>query len=253
MLLVGCGNMAGAMVAGWRRAGLDLSDWVAVRPSGRPVEGLTVVTDTLERLPPLVLLGFKPQMLDTVAPTLAPRIGPPTTIISILAGVEVASLRRRFPQARAIVRAMPNLPVSEGQGVVALFGDTADAVDALMAPLGLVVRTAAEREFAAIGSVAGAGPAYVARFVDALAASGVTRGLDRALADRIALHTVLGTTAMAAANGEAMDDLVARVRSPNGTTQAGLEVLDAELGDLIARTIAAAARRGEELAAAARD
>jgi pyrroline-5-carboxylate reductase len=251
--IVGCGNMAGAMVEGWRKAGVDLSRAVAVRPSGKPVAGITTVTAIPQGpAPALVLLGFKPQKLDDIAAGLAPRIGAETTIVSILAGVEVESLRARFPAAAAVVRAMPNLPVSERRGVIALHGDKSDRVTELMAALGEALWTRSEAEFATIGSVAGAGPAYVARFVAALAAAGEGRGLAPDLAQRIALHTVLGTALMAEASGEAMDSLVARVRSPGGTTQAGLEVLDGELADLVARTIAAAARRGEALAAAAR-
>lgn len=249
--IVGCGKMAGAMVEGWRKAGVDLSPVIAIRPSGTPVAGVRTVTALPEGSPDFALLGIKPQRLDAVAPALAERLTPATTLVSILAGVEIASLRARFPEAGPVVRAMPNLPVSEGRGVIALNGGDA-SIDALFAPLGMVVRTQGEAELAAIGSLAGAGPAYVARFVAALAKAGAERGLDPDLADRIALETVLGTAAMAKASGEGMASLAVRVASPNGTTQAGLGVLDPELDPLLSRTLAAAARRGEELAAAAR-
>jgi pyrroline-5-carboxylate reductase len=251
--------MAGAMVEGWRKAGVDLSEAVAIRPSGRAVEGVRTVTGLPDGAPAMALLGFKPQKLDEVAPELAPRVGPETIIISILAGVEAASLRQRFPNARAIVRAMPNLPVSEGRGVVALYADDADAglreqLTALFGLLGLAIWTDDEASLAAVGSVAGAGPAYVARFVAALAKSGEARGLSPDVADRIALETVLGTALMADAREERMDDVARRVASPNGTTEAGLAVLDADgaLDRLVAETITAAARRGAELAAEAR-
>lgn len=243
--------MAGAMVEGWRKAGVDLSAVTAIRPSGTPVAGVRTVNALPEGSPALVLLGIKPQKLDEVAPSLVECLTPVTTLVSILAGVELASLRARFPGAGPIVRAMPNLPVSEGRGVIALNGGNA-SIDALFAPLGLVVRTANESELAAIGSLAGAGPAYVARFIAALAKAGAERGLDAAIANRIALETVLGTAVMAKASGEDMTSIAVRVASPNGTTQAGLGVLDPELDSLIARTLAAASRRGEELAAAAR-
>ena len=256
---VGCGNMAGAMVEGWRRAGVDLSQALAVRPSGRPVEGVRTVTALPNGSPALAMLGFKPQKLDDVAPGLEPKIGPETMVVSILAGVEAASLRQRFPNARAIVRAMPNLPVSEGRGIVALFSQDADAelcelLCVLFRPLGRTHWAADERELAAIGSLAGAGPAYVARFIAALAKAGEDRGLAPGLAQAIALETVAGTAIMAEARGEAMDEVARRVASPKGTTEAGLAVLDADgaLDRLIAETIAAAARRGAELAEAAR-
>jgi pyrroline-5-carboxylate reductase len=120
--------------------------------------------------------------------------------------------------------------------------------------LGLAVWTDTEAEFAAIGALAGAGPAYVARFVAALAKAGEGRGLAPDLAARIGLETVLGTALMAEARGEDMAEVARRVASPKGTTEAGLAVLDADgaLDRLIAKTIAAAARRGAELADQAR-
>ena len=259
--LVGCGNMAGAMVDGWRSAGVELSQATAIRPSGKPVEGVRTVTSLGDagRPPKLVILGFKPQKLDEIAPALAPRLSARTVVVSILAGVEVASLRTRFPGVASIVRAMPNLPVAIRRGVVGLY--SADAGDALrqqlkqlFSVLGFVAWTASEAELAAIGSVAGAGPAYVARFIAALAKAGVQRGLDPDIASTVAIETVLGTGWMAAAGGESMDDIVRRVASPNGTTEAGLAVLDREgmLDGLIGVTIEAAARRGAELAAEAR-
>ena len=256
---VGCGNMAGAMVAGWRSAGVDLSSAVAIRPSGRPVEGLRVVTSFSDAgAPPrLVILGFKPQQLDDIAPKLASWVTSRTIVVSILAGVEAASIRARFANARAVVRAMPNLPVSVRRGVVALYSEDADEevrkqLSDAFTVLGLALWTSGEANFAAIGSVAGAGPAYAARFIAALAKAGVERGLPEELAGTIALETVLGTAWMAAATGETMDEVVRRVASPNGTTEAGLAMLDPELDTLVARTIEAAARRGSELASEAR-
>ena len=250
--IVGCGKMAGAMVAGWQRAGIDFSEAIAVRPSGTPVEGVR----TSRRIPDrgslrLVLLGVKPQKLDEVAPQLAKHLDPNTILVSILAGAEIASLRARFPDAGEIIRAMPNLPVSEGRGVVALSGG-GGSLDALFALLGTVVRTDSEAELAAVGSLAGAGPAYVARFVAALAKAGVERGLSTEVADRIALETVLGTALMASAHGETMQSIAIRVASPNGTTEAGLKILDHDLDLLVSRTLEAASLRGQELAAAAR-
>lgn len=256
---VGCGNMAGAMVDGWRAAGVDFSAAAAIRPSGTPVEGLDTFSSAAEAGPPpkLAVLGFKPQMLDEVAGDLARRLSAQTVVVSILAGVEAASLRARFPGAKAIVRAMPNLPVSVRRGVVALYSDDADEalqqqLSQLFSVLGYVAWTADEAELAAIGSVAGAGPAYVARFIDALAKAGEARGLPAGIARTVAVETVFGTGWMSAASQEPMAAIVKRVASPNGTTEAGLAMLDPELEPLIARTIDAAAARGAELAAAAR-
>ncbi len=255
--IVGAGKMAGAMVDGWIKAGALGDDVLAIRPSGAPVADLEVVTAIPEAGDPqVVLLGVKPQKIDEIVSELEPRVGPGTTIISILAGVELASLRKRFPRAATIVRAMPNLPVATGEGVTALIGETPidEPLITTFEALGLVHLATSEAEFAAIGGLAGSGPAYVARFVAALAKAGTNHGLDRALADQLALQTVLGTAAMAAASGEDMGALATRVASPKGTTEQGLAVLDKDgaLDRLIAEVLAAAARRSEELSAAAR-
>ena len=243
------------MVEGWRRAGLDLRGVIAIRPSGREVPGVATITAIPGYgEPALVLLAVKPQKLNEVVPLLEPRVGQGTALVSILAGVELVSLSARFPRAGTIVRAMPNLPVSEGRGVVALAGSGAGQLAEMFAPLGLVHVARDETEFGAIGALAGAGPAYVARFVAALAKAGEGRGLAPPLAARIALETVLGTALMAEARGETMESVARRVASPRGTTEAGLAVLDRDgaLDRLVAETLAAAARRSAELAAEAR-
>jgi pyrroline-5-carboxylate reductase len=182
-----------------------------------------------------------------------------TVVVSILAGVEAASLRQRFPGVAAIVRAMPNLPVAVRRGVTGLYSAEADEetkqeLNNLFSALGFAMWMADEAKFSALGSVAGAGPAYVARFVEALAKAGQKRGLSEETAATIALETVLGTAWMAATSGEDMQSIARRVASPKGTTQAGLDVLDRDhvLDELIAVTIEAAARRGAELADEAR-
>ncbi len=254
--LVGCGNMAGAMVDGWRAAEVDLAGVTVIRPSGTPVAGVCTVTALpTGEAPRLVMLGVKPQKLDEVAPGLKPHVGPDTILVSMLAGVSAATLRRRFPDARAIVRVMPNLPVAQREGVTALYSEDEDSdargiVEALMTTLGLAPWCADEATFSAIGGVAGSGPAYVARFTEALARGGAGLGLEPALASRIAVQTLVGTAAMASAGGEPMADIARRVASPNGTTEQALAVLDAPEGlqQLIDAMLGAATTRGQELA-----
>ena len=258
--LVGCGNMAGAMVEGWQEGGVDLSSVTVIRPSGRPVDGVRTVTDyPADERPKFVMLGFKPQKLDEIAPGLAPHIGPNTTLVSMLAGVSATSLRDRFPDARAIVRIMPNLPVAQGQGVIAVYSEDGDIdqlaeVRQLMASLGMIAWCETEAELGVIGAIAAAGVAYVARFAEALGNAGKGLGLRPGLAEQIAIQTLVGTGAYAAETGASMAEIARRVASPKGTTEQGLAVLDAPdgLDPLVERTIAAAVRRGEELAEAAR-
>ena len=121
--LVGCGNMAGAMLRRWLDCGLDPREVTVIRKSGAPVaDGVTVLSAPPPDgpVPALVMLGVKPQMLDSVAPDLAPMLGEETLLVSILAGVELEAVRRRFSTPHSIIRAMPNTPVAVGQGVVAL-------------------------------------------------------------------------------------------------------------------------------------
>ena len=254
---VGCGNMGGAILDGWRMGGLDLSPVTVIRPSGKPVDGARVVTAVVEAgaPPKLVVLAFKPQKLDEVAPELRRFLSAKTIVVSLLAGVEAASLRQRFPGVGAIVRAMTNLPVAVRRGVTGLFSPDVDAqgreeLNNLFSALGFAMWMADEQKLAARGSVAGAGPAYVARCVAALAKAGVKRGLTDEIATTLALETVLGTAWMAATKSESMASIAKRVASPKGTTQAGLAVLDHDdvLDQLVALTIDAAARRGQELA-----
>jgi pyrroline-5-carboxylate reductase len=254
---VGSGNMGGAILDGWRVGGLNLSPVTVIRPSGEEVEGCRVVASFADAgpAPRLVVLAFKPQKLDEIAPELRKHLSANTVIVSLLAGVEAASLRERFPGAAGIVRAMPNLPVAIRRGVVGLYTGDADGrtqgeINNLFAALGYVMWMADEQKLGALGALAGAGPAYVARFVAALAKAGEKRGLTPDIAETLALETVLGTAWMAATTRESMDSVARRVASPKGTTEAGLAVLDRNdvLNQLLAFTIDAASRRGAQLA-----
>lgn len=249
--LVGCGNMAGAMVQGWRRAGVDLSGVTVIRPSGTPVEGVRTLVDYPAEQPGFVMLGFKPQKLAEVAPDLAPHVGPHTMLVSMLAGVTIDDLWQRFPEARAIAKIMPNLPVAVGEGVVPILvqGETR-GVETLMAALGIVVPCKDEQQVAAIGALASAGSAYFARFAEAMGKGGEGQGLDPDLAQQLATQAMLGTAAYAKAEQISMSELARRVASPKGTTEQGLAVLDAPDGlqNLVGRTLDAAIRRGRELA-----
>jgi pyrroline-5-carboxylate reductase len=254
---VGAGNMGHALLDGWKAADVSLGALTVIRPSGKEIDGVRVVKTLAEAgpAPQLVVLAFKPQKLDEIASELRSLLTAKTVVVSLLAGVEAASLRQRFPGVAAIVRAMPNLPVAIRRGVIGLY--TADADDKVRRQLGELFVTLGfatwmnkEAGLTALGSVAGAGPAYVARFIDALTKAGEKRGLSNEMASTIARETVLGTAWMAAVTSEDMESIAKRVASPKGTTEAGLKVLDHDkvLEQLIAVTIEAAAQRGAELA-----
>ncbi|HEY7810586.1 MAG TPA: pyrroline-5-carboxylate reductase dimerization domain-containing protein [Allosphingosinicella sp.] len=257
--MLGCGNMAGAMLQGWLDGGLDPAAVTVIRPSGAPVPGgLRVLT-----MPPggetahILLLGMKPQKLGEAAPAAEALTGPETTIVSILAGVELATLRAHFPAAGKIVRAMPNTPVALRLGVTNLIaeGGARDAeVDRLMAALGLAEWFTDEALFALAGHLSGAGPAFLYRFIDGLAQAGAELGLPPEQASRLAAAMARGAAALAAGSGETPAELARRVASPGGTTEAGLKVLDegAALNALMLQTLDASRRRSLEMAETAR-
>ncbi|WP_443970447.1 pyrroline-5-carboxylate reductase family protein [Sphingobium sp. CR28] len=259
LLLVGCGNMAGAMLGRWLEYGLPPERVTVVRPSGRPVaDGVTVMTTLPDVIAPdtLVLLGHKPQQLPDIAPPLEARLGAGATIFSILAGVSTTQLAAVIPQAGAHVRAMPNMPVRSGHGVVSLFVDPSvpahvrDVADLLCRPLGLVAWLEDEALFDAATALAGCGPAYVYRFIDALAKAGEAVGLSAEIAAHMALATVEGAALTAAVSKDAPGALADAVASKGGMTREGLDVLDRAdgLAPLIEATLRAARDRGAELA-----
>lgn len=260
--LVGCGNMGGAILSRWLDAGLS-PDLVSVTdPSGRPAPGgVRTTADLPDRLADgsFVLLGFKPQQLGAIAPGLNQRLPGDSVVLSILAGLPLDLLRAALPQAGALVRLMPNLPVATGDGVVLVRpedGTSSDVVERagmLLSPLGLVEPLAGEAGFDLGTAVSGCGPAFVYRFIDAMAVAAERLGMDRAQADRLALHTVAGA-ALSARRAEATPAAMAdAVASPGGMTREGMDVLDADdrLIELLTDTLRAARDRGEALRALA--
>lgn len=260
MLIVGFGNMTGAMVQGWLGAGLPSATFTVYHPSGKDVPtGVTLVTEWPDAPFDAVLLGVKPYLLDDVAPGLAQAVSEQTTVISILAGVELASLRARFPKAAAIVRLMPNLACALGKSPNGLIGDrldqaSRDDVTRLAEMLGSAEWLAEESQFDLVTALAGSGPGFTYRFIDALSIAATRLGLEGEQAERLAIRMVEGAAMLAAASEHSPDELARRVASPGGVTQRGLDVLDRDeaLVALLVDTLRAARDRGAEMAAQAR-
>jgi pyrroline-5-carboxylate reductase len=259
--LVGCGNMAGAMLERWMACGIERSRITVIRPSGASVgEGVRVLTAFPEgEVPALVMLGTKPQKIDDYSGALGGLLDRQTVLVSMLAGIELGSLRERFRAPRTILKAMPNTPVKLGRGVTNLFSDSSDEearglVETLMRSLGAVEWFEDERLFQAAGILTGAGPAFLFRFIDALAEAGMATGLAPEQATRLAKVMVDGAAGLAACEHETPTALAERVASPGGTTRAGLNVLDSgeALNILVRRTLEAALARSGEMAEEAR-
>lgn len=257
--VIGCGNMAGAMLRRWVEAGMGVSQVHVIDPALPTLPGglsaLAVIP--ADALPAgRILLAVKPQLLDAVAPDVARLVGPQTQLFSILAGVEIAALRARFPKAAQIVRIMPNLPAILGKGVIALHGSEGpDAMtSAFMAPLGLVEWIADEAQLHLVAALAASGPAFLYRFIDALGVAGARLGLAPDQSARLALAMVEGSALLAAQSGEAPAALADRVASKGGMTREGLNMLDRDeaLVRLLTDTLDAATRRSVEMGDAAR-
>jgi pyrroline-5-carboxylate reductase len=259
LLMVGCGTMGSAMLGRWLASGVSPEQVTVVSPSGRAMpNGVTVVREVPAGDFDVIVLALKPQQLNSLrGGALAGHA--PALLLSILAGVEEAALAG-LCGAQAVVRAMPNLPVAIGRGVTALCSRSADALarataEALAAPLGHHEWIADEAQFDAVTALAGSGPGFTFRWIEALAAGGASLGLPADQAMRLALATVEGSALMAADSDASPGTLADRVASPGGSTREGLNVLDQDgaLVGLVTDTLAAATRRNAEMAAAARD
>lgn len=255
---VGCGNMGGAMLRRWLATGLDPKQVTIIDPNatGLPL-GVSVLTEPMDVMAPpdILILAVKPQSLVEVAPRIAGYLGVNTMLVSILAGIRLTELRKHFIAPHTIVRAMPNMPVEIGQGVVGLLSENRDAAEdagltTFMARLGLAEWIEDENHFDAMTALSGSGPAFVYRFIDALGAGGTAIGLPADQALRMALATVNGAAQVASAADISPGELARKVASPGGTTQRGLDVLDEDraLNALITATLRAAAERSREMA-----
>jgi pyrroline-5-carboxylate reductase len=262
LVLAGAGKMGGAMLAGWLEAGLDPRATTIIDPvPARPIVDLCarhgIRLNPAEPEPGAVLvLAIKPQGLEAAAPGLDRLVGPDTLLVSILAGKTIADLRARLPRARAVVRAMPNLPASIGRGATGACANAEvtpaqrDAADALFAANGTVAWLADEAQIDAVTAVSGSGPAYVFLLVEALADAGIAEGLEPSVAQALARATVSGAGALLEASPEEAAELRRNVTSPGGTTAAALDVLMRPdgLAPLLRAAVAAARRRAAELA-----
>ena len=258
LVLLGCGKMGSAMLAGWLKGGLTAdrvwvldphpSDWLLARG--------VHLNAGLPEAPAIVLIAVKPQMMAEALPALKALGGGATLFVSVAAGTTIASYETALGAGTPIIRAMPNTPAAIGKGITAICGNPQareahlDLAEALLKAVGQVVRLEGEHQMDAVTAVSGSGPAYVFHLIETLAAGGVAEGLPEALALRLAKATVAGAGALAEAAGEDPGQLRVNVTSPGGTTAAALVVLmDERRGfpALLKEAVHAAAERGREL------
>lgn len=258
LVLLGCGKMGSALLAGWLRGGLPaMSVWVIDPAPSDWLRGTGVHINTdLPANPAIALIAVKPQMMGAALPSMQ-RLGNGATLfVSIAAGTPIATFESVLGAQTPIIRAMPNTPAAVGRGISAIIGNRhateahLELAEALLGAVGQVVRLDSEGQMDAVTAVSGSGPAYVFHLIEALAAAGVAQGLAPELAMTLAKATVGGAGQLAEDADEGPDRLRVNVTSPNGTTQAALEVLmDEKTGfpALLTRAVAAAANRSREL------
>ena len=262
IVLVGAGKMGAAMLQGWLARGLDpaklivqepqpAGDIAALKARGVQINPANKVTDA-----GAIVVAVKPQVADAVASPLAAIAGGSTVVISIMAGKTLGFLERALPQA-AIVRAMPNTPAAIGRGITVAVPNTKvsvaqrDLAHRLLAATGEVEWIADEKLMDAVTAVSGSGPAYVFLLAESLTRAGIAAGLPAELAAKLARETVAGSGELLHRSPLDPATLRQNVTSPGGTTAAALEILMAAadgLDPLLAKAIAAAAKRSRDLA-----
>lgn len=239
---IGAGNMGGALIqAACQAIGPDqvvITDHAYAKAEELAGKlGCTAVQDNGDALrqAEYVFLCVKPQVMEGVVKALVPalREKPDTVLVTIAAGIQIATLRGWLGDCSpAILRIMPNTPASIGMGMLALTGEQNakeehyQAVEAILAKAGRVERLA-EGQIDAFSAVAGCGPAFVYPFIEALADGAVKVGLPRQQAMVYAAQMVLGSAAMVLESGKHPGQLKDEVCSPGGSTIAGVAALEA--------------------------
>ncbi len=258
ILLVGAGRMGSALLKGW--AAKKIAPIEIVEPNPSPALKKLAKQAKLHRefpniTPAACIVALKPQVLKHEAAALKPVADSGALMISIAAGTSIKSLAKAWGPKARIVRAMPNTPGAIGRGITALYASpkcsAADRAlaEKLLAALGETVWVKREALIDAATAVSGSGPAYVFLLSEAMTDAAEAQGLPRDVAAKLARATVAGSGALLDADERDASQLRRDVTSPGGTTEAALKVLMAKggLAPLMAKAIAAAKKRAEEL------
>jgi len=265
LLIAGAGKMGTALISGLFEAGLSPAQVIVQDPSpSLEVQEFVIregvrcapAINDLDVAPAVILAAVKPQVMDEVMPGLARLAGPDTLLLSIAAGRTIASFEKHLPEGAAVVRAMPNTPAAIRAGITVCCANAHASsahkvlAETMLRAVGEVAWIDDEALMDAVTAVSGSGPAYVFYLVEALAEAGAAAGLEAELSMQLARATVAGSGALLAASPEDAATLRKNVTSPGGTTAAALGVLMADDGlrPLVTAAVAAAKKRGRELA-----
>jgi len=255
--------MGGALLTGWLKSGIITpKELIILDPHPGEAAQKAIEKGALHLKKPTkdlksikyLLLSIKPQMFKSLAPLIAKHLHINAVIISILAGTSLNTLQNAF-EKQAIIRAMPNTPAAIGKGITAYTvgsGVSAQHIkmtERLLAAGGKVHEVANENLIDVVTAVSGSGPAYVFHLVEALEAAAINIGMPIDLAPDFARHTIIGSASLLETSAESAAKLRLNVTSPNGTTQAALDVLMGAEGlpVLMRETVQAALKRAKEL------
>ncbi|RZG47551.1 MULTISPECIES: pyrroline-5-carboxylate reductase [Acinetobacter] len=257
---IGGGNMAQALIGGLLSRGLPATRITVSDPVEKVRELLKekdvhVTDDNVAAIKDadIVVFAVKPQVLGTVLKPLNGLFSN-KLIISIVAGAEIKTISDLTGNNR-IVRVMPNTPALVQTGAHGMYAneevETKDRELAtqVLASTGLTIWVGTEAQIDAVTAVSGSGPAYFFYMMESMIRAGKNMGLDEKVATALTLQTALGAAQMAITSSSAPSELRKNVTSPNGTTQAAIEVFDrAQISQNIQTALAAAQKRSQELA-----
>lgn len=261
LLLVGCGKMGGALLAGWQNTFEGKMRFTVVSPHApksdyADTKNCPSLADVpADCKPDVIVLAVKPQQLDSVLPEYAERFGSDSLYISIAAGKTVSYFKDRLGDKANVIRIMPNTPVLIGKGMSVIYApaDTPasarELAEKLMKACGEVTFIKEESLMDAAAAVSGSGPAYIFLFLETLTKAGIKAGLSEGLASELALHTLSGATRLVEQRHEKPEKLRQHVTSPGGMTQAALDILMRQNGlqALMDEAVSAAQKRAKEL------
>jgi len=260
---IGGGNMAQALISGLVSCGIKSSLITVADPNGEAREqlaakGLNTVDPTVDAKAAvidadIVVLAVKPQVMKAVVSAFADVLDN-QLVISVAAGLSTELLSDMLGGYSNIVRAMPNTPAMIQMGATGLYGTdniTAEQkklATAVMEVSGLVLWVESEEQMHAVTAVSGSAPAYMFYFLESMVDSAVALGLDKEQASALAMQTMIGAAKMAMESDDAPAELRRKVTSPNGTTQAAVESMQAnEIGRQISEAMQACYDRSQAL------
>ena len=258
---IGGGNMAQALIGGLLSCGLPttritVSDPVEQIRHVLEEKGIQTTADNLEAIKnaDVVVLAVKPQVLATVLQPLKGLLSD-KLVISIIAGAEIQTISDLIGGSQRIVRVMPNTPALVQTGAHGIYASEAvgkqdrELTSQILAATGLTIWLDNEAQIDAVTAVSGSGPAYFFYLMESMIRAGKNLGLEEKVATALTLQTALGAAQMAITSSNSPSELRKNVTSPNGTTQAALEVFDrAQISQNIQAALAAAQKRSQELA-----